>query len=263
MFSRQHFDWPIRAQNHQPRWLASACNRRNQVERRWITPVQIFQVQNQRCFCGDHFERLGHLAQHSLLRRHMRESLQPSAILRANEARHLRQPRWGNSMQNLNQFLAAGLEAQSRQGLKYRQVRLARAILVDALPSTDPNCSVAHERIGERTRQRRLTDPWLTRDKDHSLRAAPGLFEPLVKLRQFCRASNHGSSGLYLPVGRVRPGCRLEPSRATSASDHLASAVVAGPAPRTFGIAARRRPMRWRTRAAHSGSNSGIATDDR
>ena len=124
-------------------------------ERRWITPVQIFQVQHQRCFCGDHFERLGHLAQHSLLRRHLRESLQASAILHANETRHLRQPRWGNSMQNLNQFLAARLAAHSRQGLENRQVRLAHAILVDALPSPDTNCSIARERIGERTRQQR------------------------------------------------------------------------------------------------------------
>jgi hypothetical protein len=174
--------------------------------------LQIFQVQDQRRFCADHFERLGHLAQHSLLRRHLRESLQPSAILRVNETRHLRQPRWGNSMQNLNQFLAAGLASESRQGFENRQVRLARAVLVDALPSPDTNCSVACERIGERMRQHRLTDPWLTRHEDHSSRAAPGLLEPIVKLRQFCRASNHfGGSGLYLPVGHTRPGCQLEP----------------------------------------------------
>ena len=52
-----------------------------------------------------------------------------------------------------------------------------------------------------------LTDPWLTRHEDHSSRAAPGLFEPIVKLRQFCRASNHiGGSGLYLRIGRTHPG---------------------------------------------------------
>ncbi len=188
MLSRWHFDWPIRPENHQPRWLASACHRRNQVERRWITPVQIFQIEDQRRLCGDQFERLGHLAQHPLLCRPLRESLQPSAILRANETRHLHQPRRGNSIQSLDQFLAAGRAAQSRQGFEYRQVRLARAILVDALPSPDTNCSVARERIGERTRPRH---------EDHSSRAAPGLFEPIVKLRQFCRASNHlGGSGL-------------------------------------------------------------------
>ncbi len=110
-------------------------------------------------------------------------------------------------MQNLDQFLAAGLAAQSRQGFEYRQVRLARAILVDAPPSPDTNCSVSRERIGERARQRRLTDPWLTRHEDHLSRAAPGLFEPIVKLRQFCRPSNHiGGSGLYLHIGRTEPG---------------------------------------------------------
>ena len=37
------------------RSTTSACNRRNQVERRWITPVQIFHVQDQRRLCGDRY----------------------------------------------------------------------------------------------------------------------------------------------------------------------------------------------------------------
>ena len=52
-------------------------------------------------------------------------------------------------MQNLDEFLAPGLATQSRQGLENRQVRLARAILIDALPSPDTNCSVTRERIGK------------------------------------------------------------------------------------------------------------------
>lgn len=59
---------------------------------------------------------------------------------------------------------------------------------------------------------------------------------------------------------RTRPASL---NRESSVRIGFASAVVVGLAPHACGIAARRRPTRRRTRAARTGSNSGIDTNNR
>ena len=103
-------------------------------------------------------------------------------------------------MQNLDQFLAAGLAAQSRQGLENRQVRLAPAVLLDALSVSDQGGLVREPQgVQEGFDENALADPGLAFDEGDL--AAAG--------RLYAAGWDHGTPGR--PGVRVHfPGTRQE-----------------------------------------------------
>src|SRR5262245_43734504 len=54
----------VYSQDEQTRGFAAACEKRRQIERRIVTPMQIFQHKNKRNLFSEDFHGLGHLAQH-------------------------------------------------------------------------------------------------------------------------------------------------------------------------------------------------------
>ena len=140
VLSEDHVHRPVGADHHQPRRIAAARQIGDQVERRVVAPVQIFEHENQR-----------------RLRPPSPRSRRPS---RAASARGWRptarccsvsrsaagtsdgsseQPRRRVLAQQGRDPLAARRPAEPRKAVEHRQVRFACAVLLETLPARRPD----------------------------------------------------------------------------------------------------------------------------
>src|SRR5262249_12996709 len=65
MFAERDVHWTVGCDDQQPRRIALSCKIGDQIERRVIAPVQIFEHQHEWRCRGYRFEKLRHLAEHS------------------------------------------------------------------------------------------------------------------------------------------------------------------------------------------------------
>ena len=94
--------------------------------------------QDQWRFRRQRLQCLGHLAQHPLLRHALILVLQTSAVLAgASQLGHLREPCRRERVENFDHPFAAGFPAEATQRFQHRHVRLAPAVLLDALATSD------------------------------------------------------------------------------------------------------------------------------
>ena len=139
-----------------------------------ITPVKILQQHHDRLFGRHRFDRLCHLPQHSFARGPLGPARQGLEGGRVEETGHLNQPARRVLTEDLSQPGPPGGAAELVEGSEQRQVRLARPVVLDALPFADPALARLANLLEEGGHQRRLPDTGLSRhegDLAISLRA--------------------------------------------------------------------------------------------
>jgi hypothetical protein len=99
--------------------------------------VQVLQQQDERRLRGQGVEGLDQLAQHPLARRPLRAPLHGLELGVVEEGGELRQPRGRALLQDAEERVAPRLPAHPAEGLEDREIRLGRAVLLDALPAAD------------------------------------------------------------------------------------------------------------------------------
>jgi len=189
MVSGEHLDLPIAAENQQVCWFRSPRNGRDQIERRNVTPMEVFEKDDQRCLCGQRRERLCHLAQHPLRRQLMRLALDQRALFGIQQRRQLCQPSGSQPMQDRKQLPALRPSAKLSQRLQHRHLGLACPVLFDALPTRDVH-ALAPQRIDEGIDESGLADPRLPRNKDNAALAVQHAREPVMQQFQLTLATD-------------------------------------------------------------------------
>lgn len=186
--------------NENARGLAPSSERGQQIRRRGVGPVHVFEHEHQRLFGGDEVERFGELAKHAGLVRPVGAERQRLEVLVVDETRHLREPRRRVPREQLDPMPAVRSAAQRTECLEDRQVRLRRAKMLDARAACDERsarrCRLGQKRIDDC----RLSDPRVSRDEDHLPLRIEGPFERLPE-RAELEASPHDAGR-----GATHPG---------------------------------------------------------
>jgi hypothetical protein len=162
MVVRERAGRTIGPDDEEARTLGPPGERREQLERRVIAPVQVLEHQHQRPLDGHRLDRIGQLAQHALV---SRARVGRRAI--GEHAGHLREPARRSRSQRRRQRRPVRRTAQPSEGLQHRQVRLAGPELLDALSVSVPQ-RIAREALAKRLEQRRLAYARLPADEQQS-----------------------------------------------------------------------------------------------
>src|SRR5262249_51491740 len=120
---------------HHPRRLSPPCKIRNQVERRVVAPMQVFDQKDERRRGRESLEDLGDFSQHSFRRGPDHRPLQALAVLVRHKPRQLLKPRRSLPPKQLDEGLVPRLLTQAGHGFEHRQVCLTRAVLLETLSS--------------------------------------------------------------------------------------------------------------------------------
>ena len=174
--AHDQFRGPIGPDQHQVSGAAAAGDVGDQVERREVAPVQVFQHEHQRRPRGQRIQGLAHLAEHALARRAAGVAGEALAIGRRHQRRQLHQPHRRVQPQDLDR--RGVVPAQLPDRVEDRQIRFAHPVLGQALPAAEPAVRLAGHRARERLQQRRLADAGLSRHEHHLALAAARPVEP-------------------------------------------------------------------------------------
>ena len=192
--------------DEEPRALAPARQRREQVERRRIAPVEIFEHQDERPLRRQHLERVGQLAQHAVARRAGDPALCRLELRIGGERRQLDEPGRRVPRQHARHVRALRGAAEAPERLEHRQIGLALAEVLHALAARRPDAARLRRR-DEGVHERGLADPRLARHEGETARARLRLGEDLRQLAQIgSRAPRRARAA---PRGRARPRRRL------------------------------------------------------
>ena len=150
-----------------------------------VAPVQVFRHQQQRTLLGVAVEQLAHLAQHAVRAHAGQLTPQRVAFLRGAEPRQLQQPGRRHVAQQRRQRAVAA--AQLGQRFQHRQVRLAGAVVLHALPARAGDAAEAGYEVLD---QRGLADARFAGDPDHRALPAAGLVPRLLQPGDRVRAAD-------------------------------------------------------------------------
>ena len=129
-------------------------------------------------------DQLRHLAQHALSRGPEELALQRVSVARVEEPRHLHEPGGRVSAQERDEPIGRAPAAEPGEGVKHREVRLARAVRLDALSLRDPHARIGRHAVEEGVDDRRLADAGLARQERDLTSAAPRRVEPHLQAIQ-------------------------------------------------------------------------------
>ena len=218
VLAHEHVDGPVGPDQEKACRLPAPCEQREEIDRRRVAPVQIFEHENQGRFCRQHFDRLRQLAEHSVTRGPQDLSLERVAVGTLEKPRHLREPRGRVLAQERNQPGATPLRAEAAQSIEHGSIGLGRPVCLDTLAVRDP-----HTRIDAHTLEKGLDDPGLAdsrlpRHEDDLASAAPRRFDPSLEpiecglaADEVGRGSVSGASGLAEPGRRLGRSISLRP----------------------------------------------------
>ena len=153
---------PVGAEEEEARWLFAHRERRKQVDRRRVAPLEIVEPENQRTLRGERLHGIAHLAQHPLAIRAGDASEKPLVLHLREERRHLGEPGRRVPTEDVENPIPAGTAAHRRQRLQDRQVGLSGSVLLDALPAGDAKLVAGGGGGEEVAGQRRLADSRLS-----------------------------------------------------------------------------------------------------
>jgi hypothetical protein len=201
----------VGAEHQQACVAAPARERRDQVDRRAVAPVQVLEDQHQRCRRRELAERVQHLAQASLRRDPGGGAQQQREVVLVEQPRHLREPRRREAAQQRHELVERDLLGEVAERLEQRQERLARAVVLEALPLRDADALACRRLLEEGVDQHRLAEP-RGAGHEHHLRLA--VAREAQRVVQLVLAPDH--AGLAVAVGiaaRLRGGRRRDHDR--------------------------------------------------
>ena len=144
--------------------------------------MHVLEHQHQQLGRRDGFDRLDHFAQHALNAATGHLALQRGMLRVVEQPRQLQQPDRRMAPQQRDDVLPSGLPAQPAHRLEYRQVRFARAVLLDAFAARDARRRQLRK---EGVDQRALADPRFAADEDELALSRRGAGERAVQPGQF------------------------------------------------------------------------------
>ena len=162
------------------------------LQRRAITPVQIFQHQHERMRRGEDLQCPGELAQHPPLACPERLALERLALGRGEEAGHLGQPGRRILVEHGAEVGACRTVSEAFQGFEHRHVRFSRPIVLDTLPLPDPDRCPRSQVVQQRLDDGGLANPQLATDQDNLPCPLERLGGPGLELRQLGLAADDG-----------------------------------------------------------------------
>ena len=200
-------------QQHQRRRALAAREGIDRIERRCVAPVQVFDRDHQRLLGCQPLDRIAPLAQHALARDAGGARQQQRLLGRLDGRRQLRQPARRRAPQQRQHRRAPVAVGEPAGGLQQGHVRLARAVLFDALPARDRDVAARRDAREEGGEQRRLADARLTDDEHHLALARQHAQQRGVERGEFARAPDRGvgggsSDGRDAPAGSADQGTR-------------------------------------------------------
>ena len=201
---------PVGAEQEEARALGAQSERRNQVDRRRIAPLEVVEPENQRALRGERLDGVAHLAQHALAIRAGDAREKPFALRLREERRHLREPRRGVATEHVEHPIPAGTAAHRRQRLQHRKVRLPGSVVLDALPAGDAKLVAGRGGGEEMAGQRGLADSRLAGEEHDLPRPRERRVEPRRRAaRARCgarrRSNRRGRSPTTKRWPRIRP----------------------------------------------------------
>ena len=116
---------------HEPRAATAPRDVVDELDRRAVAPMQVLGHQQQRPALARAIEKLAHLAQHAIRADAGELSSQRFALLRGAEPRQLQEPGRRDRAQQRDERAVAA--AQLRQRFQHGKIRLAGAVVLDAL----------------------------------------------------------------------------------------------------------------------------------
>ena len=169
---------------HEARAAAPPRDVVDELDRRAVAPMQVLGHQQQRPALGVAIEQLAHLAQHAIRADAGELSSQRVALLRGAEPRQLQQPGRRHGAQQRHGSVAVAA-AQLGQGFEHGKIRLAGAVVLDALAARAGDVAEAGDEVLD---QRRLADTRFAGNPDDRALAAardvPGAAQPRQRVRR-------------------------------------------------------------------------------
>ena len=196
----------VRSHHEHPRWPLAASERRDDVERREIRPMQVLEHEDEGVIGGDRFERFADFADHSLARGADGLTLQRLALFGFDERRKLQQPRRRPLCQRVDETPIVRRADQLIDRLEHRIVRFLAAESLDALPARD--LKIRHQTTGASDKQideGGLSDPCLPGDEDELPLARIARSSTVsMRARAVRRSTNERLGAACLPIGARR-----------------------------------------------------------
>ena len=184
----------VRRDDEEPRRLAPPRNRRAEVERRRIAPLQVLEHDHHRRESGDGLERLRDLAQHALAG-HAEELVSEGGAVRlGDQPGELGDPARSVAPQQRDDRRGVAAASEPAEGLEDRPVGLARPRSLEALPASHRQAERVRARRQEKIDQGRLADAGLARDEDEAPTTGEGALERRFQPRHLRGAADEGSS---------------------------------------------------------------------
>ena len=189
------------ADHQEPRRLRRPRERDQEIQCGLVAPVQIFEDQNKRSLRGQCRDRLAHLAEHPLSCRTSDPLLQDTEIPDLEEPGNLDEPGRCLAGEQFDEATAAGLAAKPSESRQHGQIRLAGAVLLDALTGADPERALVSRLFGKRLHERALADTGFTGHEDKLSAALPHRLQQVPKACKLGRAADHEIRTAYRPFG--------------------------------------------------------------
>ena len=180
----RHVGRPVGSEHEQPRGLAPAGQAGQQVDGGRVAPVQVFQDEHEKLVGAQGVEGVEQLTEHPVTRGPLRSTLHGFEVFVHQQRRQLHEPGRRELPEDVDNAVA-GRPPQSTERLQHRQIRLAGAVLFDALPARDANRPVAADPRQERLHQRGLADPRLAGDEHELPLAVRRAVQRCVEPRDF------------------------------------------------------------------------------
>src|SRR5262245_6512474 len=166
----------IRPDQHESRGVTLPRQIRDQIERRVVAPVKVFEDEYEGKISGQHLQRLAHFSQHALPRSAKQHALQALPIRGAYQRRHLQKPHRSVGAEYINDLVV--LPAEPTDRLKHRHIRFAGSVLLQTLSARDGNALIGSQPPGEHIYKSSLSDPGLSGHKNDLTFSGPHLIEP-------------------------------------------------------------------------------------
>ena len=171
MIACVHFHGTEGSQDHETSGFTTLRDEGHQIQRRVITPMQVFKHQHQWPRRAQHLKCLGHLAQHALARRAERAPCQACQRCAVQHGWKLHQPGRCVLFKHVDEGVVILLACQTAERVEHRHIGFARAVLFDALATSDTRRRGVRHSVEQRTAKaihnRGLANAGLASDKHH------------------------------------------------------------------------------------------------